>query len=61
MMDPWRFRCPECGSTQVTKRSSYGDNTTVKGGYTADSRYYCRGCKSSIDTRLDVKTGKEVA
>lgn len=61
MMEPWRFRCIECGSTQLSKRSSYGDNTTVKGGPTAANRFYCRGCHRGFNKRLDAKTGKEVA
>mgnify|MGYP002338697327 CR=1 FL=1 len=58
--EPWRLRCPECGSTQVTKRTNYGD-TPVRGEMEPDSKFYCRGCNQSIEKRLDAKTQTEVA
>ena len=59
MMDPWRYRCTECGSTQLEYRQNT-EGKTVNGPI-AEAEYYCRNCGESSDKRRDAKTGKEVA
>lgn len=58
-IDPWRYRCIECGSTQLEHRQNT-ENKTLNGNVAA-GEYYCNECGNSADKRLDVKTGKKVA
>lgn len=45
MRDPWRIRCPNCGSTTITKLVEAGG-------------YRCDCCDSHPERALDVKRGE---
>lgn len=59
MIDPWRYRCVKCGSTQLKHRQNTEGHTVS--GKVADGEWYCNNCGESSDKRLDAKTGKKVA
>jgi len=52
--EPWRYRCPECGSTQIRSNDNSG------GGVRGSGRFYCNYCQSTPETRIDAKLGQEV-
>ena len=52
LSDPWRYRCPECDSTQLHQRvggvHSFDDQRNVP-------RYFCDHCQTSLTELFDCK------
>ena len=62
--DPWRYRCPECESTNVRKRIALDqakeviEDTSFKKQYkTTPNRWYCDGCRTPFKRPADAETG----
>jgi transposase-like protein len=68
--DPWRLRCPECDSVNVTSRTAqkvithetqhYIEKEIFENGHEYTGRYRCRSCQDNYEYLLDAKTGKHV-
>lgn len=48
--EPWRYRCPECGSVNLRRRGDGSATPRDPAG-----RFYCRQCKTGHKRRYDAK------
>jgi predicted RNA-binding Zn-ribbon protein involved in translation (DUF1610 family) len=55
--DPWRFRCPDCGSTTLYRRT-FKPSGTRSGGPDGTGAFRCRGCGGTHGQLLDKKCGE---
>lgn len=66
-LEPWRYRCPECGSVSVRRRLDLsGAKEVVADKRTATrnttpKKFYCNNCQTALERLLDAKLESEVA
>lgn len=73
LSDPWRIRCPECGSSAIKlnvqqkpegmtrdESVSYRDVSSDVEAFKKPDRCYCKSCYNSFDKPVDAKTGERV-
>lgn len=53
--EPWRYECPDCGSTTVDSLQK----STVKHGHDEFS-FYCQNCGQKLEYVIDRKTDQRV-
>ena len=53
--EPWRFRCPECGSSAIDSL----DRKRTRRGYDEFS-FYCQQCTQKLEFVIDNKTGGKI-
>lgn len=59
--DPWRYRCPECGSVSVRKRRHLHDAREVREDHrhrtenTTDKEWFCDHCSTPFGQPDDAK------
>ena len=54
--EPWRFRCPDCDSSQIVRLTDV-DHPAAQ----SSKRYRCKWCGARFDRRVDARTGEMVA
>jgi hypothetical protein len=55
---PWRYVCPECGSSAI--RTRFKTERDGRSGRTSGGLYYCEGHSGAISTVYDKRQGIEV-
>ncbi len=53
--EPWRYSCPDCGTTAVDRLEKRGDRSGHH-----EFPFYCTGCEEKLAHVIDNKTGKRV-